>query len=210
MVAVRGGTYRISGDLYTLSNTISYPGLGGIAALVYCDLAPTTVGHYRYDLLSIGAAGTITVTAGTEAATPVMPSLPAGEIKVNHVLRYYGQTSIEQADIGKLYNAPALARIEAVVTDDELTWGQNSTAITIKCYDQYGALYTGSKSVTATIESGNGTVSPTTKSGKASSLSFTYTRGTESPRIKFASPTGPMTTIFIKLYDSNGDLMMPS
>ena len=64
-VAVKGGTYRISGTVYTMTETLSYPGLGSIAALVNCGEPPTTAGYYRYDLLSIDASGTITVTAGT-------------------------------------------------------------------------------------------------------------------------------------------------
>jgi hypothetical protein len=99
-VAVRGGTYRIDGTTYTLSDTFEYAGLGSIATLVYIDDPPTTPGQYRYDLLSINVAGVITVAAGVESATPVMPATPAHQAKLNHVLRYYGQTAVVQADIG--------------------------------------------------------------------------------------------------------------
>lgn len=212
LVAVKGGTYRIGGVLYTLTEALSYPGLGSIAAIVNCGTAPATAGLYRYDLLSIGAAGTITLTAGAEAATPVMPATPTSEVKLDHVLRYSGQTSIIQADIGKLYKAPQLTTLTAVVADDELTWAETSTTITITCRDQYGQLYTGSKVVNAAITTGNGTIVPASRSGSASSFSFTYTRGGNdpgdvSPLITFTSPTGPFCTAFIKLLDAAGDLM---
>ena len=211
-VAVKGGTYRISGTLYTLDEGMSYPGIGSIAALVNCGEAPAAAGLYRYDLLSIDASGTITVTAGTEAATPVMPATPTGEIKLDHVLRYYGQTTIVQADIGKLYMAPQLTTLTAAVADDELTWAETSTTITITCRDQYGQSYTGSKVVNAAITTGNGSIAPASRSGSASSFSFTYTRGGNdpgdmSPLITFTSPTGAFCTAFIKLFDAAGDLM---
>lgn len=212
-VAVKGGTYRISGALYTLDEGLSYPGLGTIAAIMDCGAAPASAGLYRYDLLSIDAAGTITVTAGTEAATPVMPATPTGEIKLDHVLRYYGQGSIIQADIGKLWKAPTLTTLTVSVTDDELAWGESSTAIAITCRDQYGALYSGGSVINAAITTGNGTIAPASRSGAASSFSFTYTRdgndpGDVSPVLTFSSPTGAFCTAFIKLLDVSGNLML--
>ena len=211
-VAVKGGTYRISGTLYTLAETLTIVGLGSVAAIVDCGSPPAGAGDFRYDLLSIDTAGAITLTAGTEATTPVMPATATSEVKLDHVLRYYGQTSIIQADIGKLYMAPQLTTLTATVADDELTWAETSTTITITCRDQYGKLYTGSKVVNAAITTGNGTIAPASRSGSASSFSFTYTRGGNdpgdvSPLITFTSPTGPFCTAFIKLFDAAGDLM---
>ena len=212
-VAVKGGLYRISGVVYTLANTMAIEGLGSIAALVNCSAAPVTAGTYRYDLLSIDAAGDITVTAGTQATVPVMPTTPAGSIKLNHVLRYYGQTSIVQSDIGKIWLAPALATIEAAIADDELAWAEMSTTITITCRDQYGQLFTGSKTVNAAFESGNGTIAPLLRSGGGSSFVFTYTRGGNdpgdiSPMLTFSSPTGALCVAFIKLLDAGGAIMI--
>jgi len=164
-VAVKGGTYRISGTIYTLPESLSYPGLGNIAALVDCGDSPATAGYYRYDLLSIDASGDITVTSGVESITPELPDTPEDEVKLDHVLRYYGQTNILQADIGKIWIAPQLTSMTAVVADDELAWGETSTAVTLNFYDQYGQLYTGSKTVTAEITTGNGSISPPSKSG---------------------------------------------
>ena len=212
-VAVKGGTYRISGVIYTLPVTMSYEGLGDIAALVNCNVAPAVAGTYRYDLLSVDTTGAITVTAGAEAAVPVMPTTPAASVKLNHVLRYYGQTSIIQGDIGKTWLAPALATIEAAIADDELAWAELSTTITITCRDQYGQLFTGSKTVNATFESGNGTITPLLRSGGGSSFVFTYTRGGNdpgdvSPMLTFSSPTGALCVAFITLLDAGGSIMI--
>ena len=213
LVAVKGGTYRIGGTIYTLAASMSYAGIGPIAALVNCLAAPSTPGTYRYDLLSIDAAGTITVTAGTEAGTPVMPATPSNEIKLDHVLRYYGQVSIIQADIGKTWMAPQLTGLTAVVVDDDLAWAESTTAITVYCWDQNGVAYTGSKTINVSFTSGNGAVAPMIRSGTAVSFSFTYTRGGDdpgdvSPIVRFSSPTGPLVEVFIKLRDAGGDLML--
>lgn len=210
-VAVKGGTYRIGGALYTLAEGMSYPGLGTIAAIVAVGTPPATAGRYRYDLLSIDTAGAITVTAGTEASTPVMPSTPSGEIKLDHVLRYNGQARIVQSDIGKMWTAPALTTMAAVVTDDELSWAETDTAINVYFFDQYQVAYTGSKLITAEITTGNGTIAPSSRSGSASSFTFNYERDgevtDESPVITFSSPTGPFCTAFVRLLDSDGNLM---
>lgn len=211
-VAVKGGTYRISGTIYTLAETLSYPGLGSIAAIVNCEAPPSVAGDFRYDLLSIDTAGIITVTAGVESSSPVMPATPDNEVRLNHVLRYYGQVSIVQADIGKLWTAPAFTTIEIALSDDELAWAELTCTLTATCRDQYGQLYTGSKSINAAFISGNGTISPLVRSGTASSFTFTYTRDQEatdvSPLIELRSPAGPFATVFIKLLNSDGDLMV--
>ena len=212
LVAVKGGTYRISGELYTKTETLSYPGIGSIAALVNCGEPPATSGYYRYDLLSIDTAGIITVTAGTEATTPVMPATPDGEVKLDHVLRYYGQTNIIQADIGKTWTTPQIVSLTATVADDELSWAETSTTIKIYCYDQYGMIYTGSRTVTAAITTGNGTLTPASKSGSGTYFTFTYTRGGTvsdvSPFLTFTnSATGAFVTANITLLDSGGNPM---
>jgi hypothetical protein len=211
-VAVKGGTYRIAGRTYTLPETLYLEGLGSIAAIVQCGLPPASVGMFRYDLLSINSGGTITVTNGTEAYPPVMPSTPTNEVKVNHVLRYYGQTSIVQADIGQIMSAPTLTSITIDVADDELAWGEMSTSVTAYVYDQYGVLYTGGAVLSASIDSGNGSISPTTQSGGSSSFTFTYTRegttGDISPYITIRTPEGQFNTTFITLLNASGHVMI--
>ena len=213
MVAIKGGTYRIAGVIYSLSNTMTYPGLGDIAALILTTAPPATPGLWRYDLLSIDAAGTITLTGGAEAAVPVMPATPANQVKLDHILRYYGQTSVVQTDIGKLYQAPALTRITAAASDTDLAWGELTSTITVQIFDQYGRPYTGGATINASIISGNGTIAPASQStGGSSSAAFTYTRGgndpgDQSPYLQFSSQAGPMATIFIILRNVAGDIM---
>lgn len=211
-VAVKDGAYRINGEVYTLANTMTYEGLGEIAALVDCGAAPATSGYFRYDLLSIDAAGTITVTAGTEATTPVMPSTPANEIKLNHVLRYYEQERITQPDIGRMFQAQTLVAMTATVADDELAWAETTTTITLAFQNQYGVTYTGTKTVTHSFLDGNGTVTPASKSGTGS-LTFTYARGgndpgDESPTIQFSSTNGATAVVQITLLDASGNIMV--
>ena len=213
IVVVKGGTYRIDGELYTLTESLSFTGIGSVAAIVDCGEAPAASGDYRYDLLSVDAAGDVTVTAGDEDTTPVMPDTPADEVKLNHVLRYYGQTKIAQGDIGKIFVAPRLTRLTVTASDEELAWGETTSTLTVYCYDQYDALYAGAKTINAEIISGNGTVAPTVRTGTATSFSFTYTRGGNdpgdlSPTIQFSSPTGIMTVIPIRLLDGDGYLMI--
>jgi hypothetical protein len=191
---------------------LTVSGIGSVAAIVTCGAAPSTMGYFRYDVLSIDTSGNITVTTGTEATTPVMPTTPSGELKLDHVLRYYGQTSIIQADIGKIWATPSLTTITLTVADDELAWAETSTNITVKCYDQYGSLYTGGVVINSAFTSGNGTVSPSSRSGTGGTFSFTYTRGGTSgdvsPVISFSSSTGILTATMIKLYDISGNLMI--
>jgi hypothetical protein len=104
-----------------------------------------------------------------------------------------------------------LTTITLTVTDDALSWGENSTAIAVKLYDQYGALFTGSATINASVSSGNGAITPASISGTASTRTFTYTRGGTtgdvSPMLNFTSPTGAFNTTFIALLDVAGDLM---
>jgi len=163
-VAVRGGTYRINGTIYTLANTLYYTGLGDIAAIVAVSTPPATAGLYRYDILVIGTDGAIHVVAGTEAATPVMPSTTASHVKINHILRYYGQTRIDQSDIGRNFTVSTPVQIDISASDDELTWAETTSTLTVSVYDQYGALYLSSVVINASFLSGNGTLSPMAKS----------------------------------------------
>ena len=211
-VAITGGTYRISGVVYTLTNTMYYDGIGDIAALNILSASPATVGTWRYDLLSIDDAQVITVTEGAEAATPVMPATPTGEVKLDHVLRYYGQTRIDQSDIGKLWVAPTLSSMTATATDDELAWAEASTTITVNLYDQYGSPYRTSTTISSSFDRGNGTVTPQSRSTTTGSATATYTRdgndpGDISPTIKFETATGVFALVNITLLDAAGDPM---
>lgn len=53
----------------------------------------------RYDLVSVDSAGTVTVTDGTAAATPSVPSLPADDVPLAVVFRAANDNVINNADI---------------------------------------------------------------------------------------------------------------
>jgi len=52
----------------------------------------------RIDVLSLNSAGTLIRTAGSEAGSPVAPSVPVGNIPICQVYNRVGQTSIKDAD----------------------------------------------------------------------------------------------------------------
>lgn len=58
--------------------------------------APST--NPRIDVLSINSSGTLTRTAGTEAASPTAPSLPDGDLPICQVYNRVGQTTILDVD----------------------------------------------------------------------------------------------------------------
>jgi len=73
-VTVASGTYMIAGVNYT------YAG-GAVASSAAHGASP------RIDIMSINAAGTASVTAGTEAAKPAAPGIPANECPICLIYR---------------------------------------------------------------------------------------------------------------------------
>ena len=211
-VAVTSGTYRIDGTIYTLVDSLYYEGLGDIAALVGMPEPPTTTNYFRYDVLEIGTDGSIHVVEGTEGATPTMPSVTADHVKVDHVLRYEGQTQILQSDVGRNYTSPVVTRIDVSATDDELAWAELTTNVTVTVYDQYDRLYKSSVVITPSFLLGNGTVTPPSKSTSSGTATFVYTRDQEvtdeSPIIKMTVASGAFGQVFIALLDESGVQMM--
>lgn len=212
-VAVRAGTYRISGIVYTLTNLFSIAGIGEVAAMVDCGSAPATIGYWRYDLLSVNATKEITVTKGDSGSIPEMPAIPPYQVKLDHVLRYYGQGSIIQSDIGKVYVTPSVASLESSVSDDDLAWAELTSTITISAYDQYGQLYRSGVIIHAEITNGNGSLNVYSRTTNSSGVAtFIYTRlgtaGDSSPLIKFTTDSGAMTYVMITLRDASGYRMV--
>jgi len=211
-VAVKGGTYRIGGAIYTLTNTLYYTGIGDIAAIVKLAVPPATPGKFRYDILVIGIDFAIHVVAGAEAATPVMPTTTASHVLIKHILRYYGQARIAQSDIGRNYTAPVVAQVAVSASDDELAWAELTSTLTVSVYDQYGALYRSNVVVNAAFLTGNGTLAPMAASTATGTTTFLYTRGgadpgDQSPIIKFSVPSGAVGTLLITLLDVSGNVM---
>jgi hypothetical protein len=208
-------TYRIGGVYYTLAPTMSYPGLGNIVTLVDCGDPPATPGLWRYDIIVYAADGTVDLVKGTEAATPVLPTVPTSHVmKQNtHILRYYGQTKINQSDIGKLYQAPALASMTVTASDIDLAWAETTSTITVALKDQYGQPYLGNTIITASIISGNGTIAPASRTTSSGSTTFTYSRGAIdpgdiSPMITFTVSSGVTGMCYLILRDVNGEMMI--
>jgi hypothetical protein len=218
-VAVKAGTFRIGGSVYTLPGILTIPGITGqLAATVTCNTAPAGgSGLYRYDIICVGIDAVVDYVAGTAAAAPATPATPAGHLLLGWVLLYPGLTQVRQSDINKLYLAPAPVRIGATASDADLAWGEATSTITVTIYDQNGQALAGSWTIDAAIARGNGGIAPSSGStGGAASATFTYTRGGAdpgdvSPILTFTFTYGalPLTaTIFIALRDASGALMI--
>jgi hypothetical protein len=237
-VFVHIGTYRIGGAVYTLDAiamsasaiyTLGDGGLmGDIAGVVNINAAPAS-GYFRYDLICVGTDGVLDYIAGTPATSnPVKPSVPASHVQVgDYILVDSGTTAITQAHIGSLWTGRTPMSLAMIITDSDLAWGEMSTDVEIKVYDQYGNLLPGTGYgwyLTLSIESGNGTVhsdeegDSTSKigahTGTGSSYVFTYTRdgldpGDVSPIIMGVLEMDKVLEVYkyIILRDAGGNIM---
>jgi hypothetical protein len=173
-VTVTAGSFRLNNIIYTLAadDTVTIPSIST---------------SFRYDNLNIGANLTIDVQSGTDAETPVMPTVPAEHLKLGHVLTRVGMTVINQIDINRLATTRVPSYIVMTITDAELGWAEASTSVTVTVYDQYGDAINPETTweVTLSIANGNGTVensdeetSTTEITGESatSAVVFTYTR----------------------------------
>jgi hypothetical protein len=215
-VAIMGGTYQIGTAVYTLAASV-LTSLGLVGAIAYLQPPPASgSGLYRYDILSIGATGAITVTTGTPASVPTMPATPANQDLLGCVLMYPGMASITQKDIGKLFSAPVATRITASASLSTMTWSEATSIITVTVLDQNGQALSGTYTIMTSFARGNGAIAPVNGSiAGGSSCVFTYTRGQtsgdESPIIVFTLQSGynPLTTtLLISLLDASGNVMM--
>lgn len=85
--------YVEAGKVYINGTLVEYAG-GNSPSFT----APAT--NPRIDVLSINSSGTLVRTAGTEAASPVAPSVPSGEMPICQVYNKVGQTQIYDTDQG--------------------------------------------------------------------------------------------------------------
>ena len=85
--AMASGKVLISGEYYAISADASF------------SFTNADGSNPRWDIVSIDSAGTVTVTAGTAAATPVVPTLPTDEVPLAVVYRAASDNTIETADI---------------------------------------------------------------------------------------------------------------
>lgn len=206
-VMVKTGTYQIDGDEYTLgpikmgssSSTYDYgmgEALGEVAGVIDIDAAPSA-GYFRYDLIVIGADGTLDYVKGNAFAPDDgedMPDVPTDHILLGKILLHSGMTTILDRDIDRDYSTPGVSTLDITISDDDLAWTELTSTITVAILDQYGnAIYTSEYGWYITIEfvTGNGTLtsdeegdSETKVGGHTSSTDneyeFTYTRDQES------------------------------
>ncbi len=239
-VLVQVGTFQIDGDQYTLgpitmgstSSTYDY-GMGGgmdnVAGIIDIDAAPST-GYFRYDLIVLGADGTIDYVKG-DAFTPDdgedTPDTPADHVLLGKILLFAGMTEILDKDIDRNYTTPRAIALDITISDDDLTWTELTSTITAAVIDQYdNAIYaTDGWYITIEFTDGNGTLTSAeegdseTKVGghtgaSSNQYQFTYTRdqldpGDESPSFKITLESNYTiyTDISIILRNSSGDIM---
>jgi hypothetical protein len=217
-VAVKSGTFRINDVTYTLPGVLSIVGISGqIAALVTCNTPPTS-GLYRYDIAYVGVDSIVQYLAGTATAIPVMPTTPADHVLIDWILLHSGMSRVSRSDIHRLYRTPSLNRIVVSLSDDELSWIELTSTITVAVYDQYSQLLPGNWIVSITIDTGNGSLSSDLITmSNSSSGSVIYTRGGNdpgdvSPRITVSLISSGYLrlskSIFIRLLNLDGDVML--
>lgn len=236
-VKLETGTYRIAGTTYTIvpmsmdrtdivmdRYDIIMDELGDSVPF---DAASATL--YRYDSAVVGADGVIDVVKGTGfAATgtiPDPPAAPANHVRLFFVLIPPNATSITGAEINKLFVTPAATMLSASVADDELSWSELSTTLSISIKDQYNNYAvppSGGWVFTIAWTKGNGTLSygaqATTESASLTinhtgtgPASVTYTRnktaGDISPifAVREANNIYGMSIAYIQLLDSAGN-----
>lgn len=239
IVLVQAGEVRFSGTVYdTLAIPMESASLLLMGAYKYMvmgdvseayEVSAPAAGTFRIDLVVIGSDLVIDYVTGTAAATPVQPDTPSGHLLLGTILVPGECTEIIQTYLNRTYTVPAPAGFNITVTDDELSWAEPTTTITVEVRDQYcNALALGSGYgwyITLEFLYGNGTLtsadegSSTTKIGQHAGLSgtsaeFTYTRdqlSTDSSPILQASLSrtgGDMVEITtITLLDNAGNIM---
>jgi len=235
IVLVTTGTYRISGTEYILDaikmsegdNFIL--GMGGtintIAGAIEIDDAPTT--GYRYDLIVVASDGIIDYVKGTASLTPELPDLPSGHIMLGYILLYTGMTEIRQNDINHELSTALSNYLTINIADNELSWSELTTNVTVYVYDQYGnnILKDGyGWYITLEIVQGNGSLTSDEEGegilvgGHTGALSnfytFLYTREQletdQSVILKATLETNYLILAygFITLLDESGDIMI--
>lgn len=233
-VWISAGTYKINGTIYTLDAMtlaeLTAAGfgdsifLGQVGAVIELDPAPV-VGFFRIDLISIGIDIVIDYTVGTPApSNPPTPSVAADHVGLATILVHGGMTEISNSFIGANWTVPVVSIVRASISDDELSWGSETTSlITVSIEDQYGNPFSSFGGFLYAIDflSGTGDLQHAVSSVRSelfsagSSANFLYTRtgsGDVSPRFNASVDIGyvldSVDALFIALLDSDGDLML--
>jgi hypothetical protein len=230
------GTYRINGTTYTIvpmtmdRSDITMDRfdiiMDELGDSIPIDAASAT--KFRYDSITIGADGVIDVIKGSEFAStdtpPDPPSALTNHLRLGFVLIPPNATTLNAGDINKTFVAPIASSIEATLADDELSWVELTTTITLCIRDQYSNIVSppsGGWMFTLAWSHGNGRLDYdgdwTDESASfvirstSDTAVITYTRdhdsGDSSPLflITEANASYGATTAYIQLLDSSGD-----
>lgn len=233
-LTVLAGTYRIDEVTYALSglqmdrtdvemDRIDLE-LDSVGDSVTFDAASAS--YYRYDLIVAGTDGRADVVKGTNFTSGgTLPDTPADHILLGYVFIPPNCTGITSGHIGKDYSAPVPSELSVVIADDELSWGELTTTISLSMKDQYGNCYpnTNGWHYSFTWGNGNGSLSYTGDqfdNTQAFSLyhngiaaTVTYTRTNDGYDVSpywtiTESNTGLQNTAAITLLDGSGNIMI--
>jgi len=151
-VTVAPGTFRIDEITYSLSGLLmDRPDIvmdrldlvmDSVGASVSFDAASAS--YFRYDAVVVGTDGVAEVVKGSNfaAGSPIdPPAAPADHVRLGWVLIYPNMTAITESDINRLYTDPLPSLLDAVASDGDLAWGENSSTVTLTMRDQYGNPY---------------------------------------------------------------------
>lgn len=248
-VSVGSGYYRISNTVYALGG-VSGSGIvmndpavmtmggsiemGQAVGFVEISAAPTTVGHFRYDIIVVGTDGTIDVVEGTEAEEPSLPSTPADHVRLGWVLLYYGMTEITDEDVNKTWTARAPVAIEITYSpsqDQQWTppvYSPPTIDVQVYMVDQYGDYYDAPSIMYATLTKlagdGDFCASPVSDACEVTTYGtyfrWTWTRpctktngtytddATSSPIFSLSIEDGPAGSGSLRLYDESGTYLI--
>jgi hypothetical protein len=209
------GTYRINGTTYTIvpmsmdRSDITMDRfdiiMDELGDSIPIDAASAT--KFRYDSITIGADGVIDVIKGSEflasGTIPDPPEALAGHIRLGFVLIPPNATAINGGDINKTFTAPQPTSLSVSITDDELSWAELNTTISISVKDQYGNVAvtpSGGWMFTLAWTRGNGTLSYDGYStDESASFTIRYTGATAAvvtyTRNQDAGDVSPLLTI---------------
>lgn len=150
-VMVLNGTIRIKEVVYTLSGLLMDDSLttmdrfdlvmDDVGGVVHFDAASAT--YYRYDSIVVGEDLVIEVVKGDNFSTttdpiPDPPEAPTFHVRLGWVLIPPNLTQITAGHINKIYTPPSATGVYAYLTDDTLSWGENTTTLRLAVLDQYG------------------------------------------------------------------------
>lgn len=202
-IMVSTGTFRISDIVHILDaiamdeSTIFEMGMGGEMGSVAAvsSIATASAIYFRNDLVVVGANSVVDIVKGANFSTvEIIPAMPSGHILIGKILVYPNMNKILTSDINKSFYSPTPKNITFSIADDDLAWGELSTAVVVNVIDQYGNAYAGAGAgfyITLAIISGNGAVSSVEEGSSATIIGqhtgatdhsdFIYTRGGADP-----------------------------